>query len=417
MLREFILACGLSAATALSAPANSTGPIPPSQDPFYTAPPGFQSAHPGEVLRIREAPGNLTTVYNTSKKAYNVLYRTTDSNYMPTWGVTTLFTPKTTNGSQALLSYQIPYNAPNVDQSPSYALYSPTFSDSLIGDDIINGLSNGWAVNVPDFEGPLAAFGCAVQEGHATLDSVRAVLSLSESGLSTKDGQPPVALWGYSGGSIASEFAAELQVQYAPELKFAGAALGGLPTNLTEGPIVANKGYFAGLVPLIFLGWSKQHPDFNTYLHSKVKQSGPYNASTFFSITGPTEAFPEFAYQDMFQFFTNGEAFIQDPTVYHITNTDTFMGLHGVPQMPLFIYKAIADELAPIAGSDALVERYCQVGANIVYQKNTIGGHLAEEYNGDAGALAFLKSVLGGSYKHTGCTYQTVAQNVSDSPL
>jgi Secretory lipase len=71
---------------------------------------------------------------------------------------------------------------------------------------------------VPDYEGPLASFGLGVQAGHATLDSVRAVLSLE---CSCKP-DAPYAMWGYSGRSIASEFAAELQVQYAPELNFSG---------------------------------------------------------------------------------------------------------------------------------------------------------------------------------------------------
>jgi hypothetical protein len=41
-------------------------------------------------------------------------------------------------------------------------------------------------------------------------------------------------MWGYSGGALASEWAAELQVQYASEMDFAGAALGGLTPNVTS---------------------------------------------------------------------------------------------------------------------------------------------------------------------------------------
>jgi len=67
--------------------------------------------------------------------------------------------------------------------------------------DIAEALSRGWWVNVPDFEGPLASFGAGVQEGHATLDSVRAVLS---AGLGV-DMDSRYAMWGYSGGSLASE--------------------------------------------------------------------------------------------------------------------------------------------------------------------------------------------------------------------
>jgi len=40
-------------------------------------------------------------------------------------------------------------------------------------------------------------------------------------------------MWGYSGGSVATEFAAELSVQYSPEMEFAGAVLGGVVPNIT----------------------------------------------------------------------------------------------------------------------------------------------------------------------------------------
>ena len=101
----------------------STPFLPPSQDPFYTAPPGYQSSPPGAVLRVRLAPG-LTSVIGNTSAAYNILYRTTDSNYQPSWAVTTLYVPlvigggnatnaTTSNSSSvapgsALLSYQVP---------------------------------------------------------------------------------------------------------------------------------------------------------------------------------------------------------------------------------------------------------------------------------------------------------------------
>ena len=93
------------------------------------------------------------------------------------------------------------------------------------------------------------------------------------------------------------------------------------------------------------------------------------------------------------------------------------MGFHGVPQMPLLIYKAIADEITPINDTDLLVESYCSVGANIVYERNTVGGHIAEETNGDARALQWLGQVLTGTYDHKGCTVKDVSLNVTDSPV
>lgn len=86
---------------------NATEPIPPLQDPWYTAPRGFEKKRPGAVLRIREAPGNLSSLATNSSAAYNILYRTTNSRYQPDWAVTTVFVPAVP--VPALLSYQIPY--------------------------------------------------------------------------------------------------------------------------------------------------------------------------------------------------------------------------------------------------------------------------------------------------------------------
>ena len=146
-------------------------PLPPSQDPFYTAPAGYESTAPGTILRIRTAPGNLTAVTGNCSASHNIVYRTTNSRYEPAWAVTTLFTPSSNakNGS-ALLSYQIAYDSADVDASPSYTLYNDTGNSF----DISTALSKGWYVNVPDFEGPLASFTLGVQAGHATLDSIRA---------------------------------------------------------------------------------------------------------------------------------------------------------------------------------------------------------------------------------------------------
>lgn len=250
---------------------HSSGPLPPSQDPFYTAPEGFELASPGTILRLRHDPGNITAAVASTSAAYNILYRTTDTRYRPAWAVTTLLIPKaplegrcetgnttTTNTKQrqsALLSYQVPYNCADVDYSPSCRL-ATDYAAPLAGgppstDDVEQALARGWYVNVPDFEGPLAAFFSGPQEGHAVLDSVRAVLSWDGfPGSSSSSGEETrYALWGYSGGSVASAFAAELQGSYAPELAFAGMAVGGTIPNVTTpyNNLLATP--FAGLLP------------------------------------------------------------------------------------------------------------------------------------------------------------------------
>lgn len=380
--------------------------LPPSQDPFYTAPTNFAAAAPGAILRVREAPGNLTSVIANSTAAYNILYRTTDSNYNATWSVTTLLIPKT-GGKDSLLSYQIPYDSADVDASPSYAMYAGPPADIALA------LGQGWYVNVPDYEGPLAAFTAGVQSGHATLDSVRAILN-SEYGLVS---DAKYAMWGYSGGALASEWAAELQVQYAPELEFAGAALGGLTPNVTSVLETVNGKIEAGLIPAGILGISVQNPAARAYIVSQLKTSGPYNATKFLSATNFTlvEEVGAFANEDISNYFINGNESLTNPVSTALTNRDGIMGYHGVPQMPIFAYKAIADEVSPIADTDTLVDRYCGVGANIWYQRNTVGSHTLEAVNGDARAFEFLTAVFDGFYHRTECLIENVTVDVSMS--
>jgi hypothetical protein len=397
----------LALLSVISAAPTPTNPLPPSRDPFYTAPDGFEHATPGEVLRVRTAPGNLTTLVANTSQAYHVLYRTTDSRYHASWAVTTLFLPLSNSTSDALLSYQIPYNSPNIDESPSWAYYAGQNSwnsDQFI--DVEWALGRGWFVNVPDFEGPLAAVIAGPQEGHAILDSIRAVKSLSF-GLAP---EARVALWGYSGGSLASEFAAEMQVQYAPELQISGIALGGLVDNATDALDHVNGAPLAGLISVGLLGLTAQFPEVRAFIVDQLTDNGPYNKTTYLaSLKSPLiEVFAIFANQTMWNYFRDGRDILYSPLLSPLLHTETTLGSHGVPQVPLFIYKAIHDEVTPIEGTDDLLQRYCRYGANIWYQRNTVGGHLSEIPNGKPSATQFLQDVLDGRYEHEGCTVEDV---------
>lgn len=92
------------------------------------------------------------------------------------------------------------------------------------------------------------------------------------------------------------------------------------------------------------------------------------------------------------------------------------MGLHGVPSMPVFAYKAIQDGISPVEDTDELVGKFCESGANILYQRNTVGTHGQEAVNGDADATAFLDAVLTGAfgefYNTEGCEVVNVTNQV-----
>ena len=319
--------------------------------------------------------------------------------------------PKKTDGKE-LLSYQVPYNTPDVDFSPSYAFYSNPIPDIGLA------LGRGWYVNVPDHEGPYAADGVAVEQGYATLDSVRSVLAKGF-GLRT---DVRYVMWGYSGGSIASEFAAELQLQYAPELQFSGMALGGLPPNLTQVWEVSNESPFSGIIVLPLLGITNVYPEARKVLLDALKPDGPYNRTYFVSAENMSaeEGFAAFAGQDIWKYFVHGKAFLSTTTFRKILNDNIYMGYHGVPQIPIFMYKAIHDEVAPIDGVDEIVHKYCNDGVDIWYERNTVGGHVAEMTNGDGRAFEALSAFFDGTYAEeyqaNGCTVKNVTVAITTSP-
>lgn len=403
----------------------SSTPLPPSQDPWYTAPEGYENEEPGTVLRVRPAPGNLTSIVGNASATYNILYRTTDSRYNATWAVTTLYVPKLGTNStaarlfnqSAMISYQVPYDSADVDASPSYTAYGSG------GTDLFNqALGLGVFLNVPDYEGPLASFTAGVISGHATLDSIRAVLSL---GLGLNSSSSRVALWGYSGGALASEWASELAVQYAPDLmkSVKGAAIGGITPNITAVLDAITGNDAAGLGPSAILGITSQYPEVQEYVISKLKTDGPQNKTGFLAAENFTVAQAGAAYEglDIYDFFTNGKGLLREPQVKKVINRDGIMGYHGVPQWPIFAYQAVNDEISPIENTDKLINRYCEVGANILYQRNSVGTHSQEFVLSAAPAIQWLATVLTGQYasvyKTEGCTVQNVTRNSTALPF
>lgn len=394
-------------------------PLPPSEDPFYTAPPGFESFSPGTVLRIRNDPSNITTVVNGAA-AYNILYRSTDARYNPSWAVTTLLIPHSnliaTDSAPHLVSYQIAYNSPDVDASPSYllsTLYKTAFTASP-ADDVAEALARGWYVNFPDFEGPLAAFCAGPQEGFAVLDSIRAILSQNQ--LADWE-NARYAMWGYSGGSLATFFAAELQASYAPEMKFAGAAIGGLPSNVTQVIDLANNSPIAGLMVSVLLGVTAQFPKARNYLIDNLKTEGPFNATAFLAGLGYNllEYVTAYQGQDIYKYFVDGVDILRAPELVRVFGNNAVPTYHGIPRMPLFAYHAISDKLTPIGPADLHIKRYCDVDVDVLYQRNTLGGHDEEGINGRTRALEWLTRWLNGDNDKviTGCTVETVTVGAS----
>lgn len=245
-----------------------------------------------------------------------------------------------------------------------------------------------------DYEGLHAEYAAGFQSGHAVLDSLRVALSEGPKVGLAKDAR--YALMGYSGGSLASGWAAALQPSYAPELHFEGAALGGTVPNITSVLDAVNMGPFGGLAFGFMTGISRAHPNFTKWFDENLL---PATKAEFRDIArgcniGETS---KGGFKDFFSYFKNGRESFYDTVPQSVLNWDGQLGVFGVPTIPLFIYKAIGDEVSPVQDSDQLVEKYCKAGATIEYQKNLIGEHLSEDFTGSANALEWISHRLAGT--------------------
>lgn len=112
-------------------------------------------------------------------------------------------------------------------------------------------------------------------------------------------------------------------------------------------------------------------------------------------------------------------AILYYPGLKKILLSNGIAGYHCVPDIPVFVYHAVKDQVNSIAEVDDLVERYCGVGANILYQRNSRGGHVTEAMNGNSMAFEWLRDVLTGTYgdkyNSTECTVQKISVG-ADTP-
>ncbi|WP_353942260.1 lipase family protein [Streptomyces sp. HUAS MG91] len=255
-----------AAATQSSAPAAA-------DDSFYTydgsAP--LASYAPGTVLKTRTLQYHVLGI-PTPVKAIQLLYRTEDAQGRPSAGVTSVVRSPNGDGGKAV-SYQSFYDSLNPEDSPSRAIAG----DVSLGGLIANGeslllvplLLSGYNVVIPDSEGQNADFAAGPEYGTNTLDSIRAASSAPETGLNA---DTRIGLAGYSGGAIATHWAAALAPSYAPDVnrRLVGFAEGGLlvaPAHNLK--YIGGSSLWAGVAPMAVLGAARAYDiDFEPYLNS-----------------------------------------------------------------------------------------------------------------------------------------------------
>src|SRR4029077_20888027 len=124
-------------------------------------------------------------------------------------------------------------------------------------------LAQGNAVAIPDAEGPDSEYLADAMEGHAVLDSIRAVEQFKPAEVSGT--KTPVAMIGYSGGASDTAAANELQPAYAPELNLVAVAAGGVPAGTYENFQYLDGSIGAGVLMAVSIGIDRAYPELDLY--------------------------------------------------------------------------------------------------------------------------------------------------------
>ena len=204
-------------------------PLVPTTNPFYRWRGSLRHDAPGTVLRTRSVTATRAAA-STPVKVTQLLYVTTDELGHRSVSVATVVHPldKAPSATAPLVSYQAAYDALGAQCEPSYTFPLTMQHETVPAPIPLQYAAEGYNVVTSDYEGEDLAYGAGQQSGYETLDAIRA----AEKWLGVPETSTPVGMVGYSGGSIATEFASELARTYAPTLDIVGVAEGGIPVDL-----------------------------------------------------------------------------------------------------------------------------------------------------------------------------------------
>ena len=321
-------------------------PLLPTDDPFYRPPAGFQHAGPGTVLRSRDIEVAFLGLIPQPLTATQLLYRTTDMHGNPEAAVTTVIVPAEVAPGQTcpLLSYQCAIDAVSSRCFPSYALRrrakalgSLAQLELLL---VVAALAEGWAVSIPDHEGL----------------------------------QGTIALWGYSGGGLASAWAAEMSGGYAPELDIVGAVLGSPVGDLGNTFRRLNGGALSGLPAMVVAALVHAYPGLDRVIKEHTNAEGRALLDSLKTMT-TVGAVIRMAGKNMGDYLDEPlEDILSTPEVSHVFE-NIKLGA-AVPVPPVLIVQAVHDYLIDVKDIDVLADAYSAGGADVSYHRDAFNEHM-----------------------------------------
>ena len=223
---------------------------------------------------------------------------------------------------------------------------------------------------------------------------------------------------GYSGGSIATEFASELAPRYAPKLRIVGVAAGGVPVDLAHNlRYVDGSAVWASATPAILIGTARAFGiDLDRY-------ASAYGRTVFAAVGGECIAqylgkYPGLRISQLFApGFTD---YLRVPAFATVVNR-LIMGRSGTPRGPMLLGVGNADGTGDgvmVANDVAgLAHEYCGRGVNVTFHEYVGDDHEQAAPPFLLAAVPFLQSRLNGRSVPNGCASVPKGNSLAPLPL
>jgi hypothetical protein len=403
------------------APAMAIATLQPKDDPFYsyTGSTPLDSTAPGTVLKTRSFRYHIFG-FPTLLETTQLLYRSTSQTGNPTVNVTSVIQPPIQFDKTKVISYQSAYDSLNRNDEPSYAISGGLRLGGLIPhvEAAVFGpfIAEGYTVIVPDTEGQRADFAVGPEYGMNTLDSIRAALNSS-----TIPSDAKVAMLGYSGGAIATEWAAELAPKYAPGVneRLIGAAIGGVLVDPAHNlHYVEGTGFWAGVMAMALVGIVRAF-EIETELAQYLSPNGAriFHEMQTASIIDVLGHYPGLKWEDLVvREYPTPESL----PVYVRCANQLIMGTGGTPTIPLFIGQGANGKLEGTPGNKkgigagdgvmiagdvrTLARDYCTKGTKVYYEEYKALSHIWSVPIWLPNAIAWIKQCFAGVPARENCS-------------
>ncbi len=374
-------------------------------DAFYAKPSrqALGAVAPGTVLRVREIDPKAHFVFDMNARAWQLMFRSTDSKGQPVASVTTvLVPPNAPSQDRVLVSYQVAYDALTLRCAPSQSLVRGRSLEQL---QIDSALRQGWVLSIPDYEGLDSHWGAARNSAHGVLDAVRAAQGFAPLGLPGANTR--VGLIGYSGGGLATAWAAQLAPDYAPELKLVGASAGGVPIDLANVARKVDGGFFSGLYLTMVVALSRAYPEIpvDAYINDRgramIDKANDACVGQF--LTGARETLLAFPFERMGDYVKVPDL-LAEPPVRKVIEENR-LGAKA-PKVPMHVYQARYDQVMPRDDVEQWVSDVCKAGTPVQY-RNFISAHITGMAVGFPAARDFLVDRFAGKPAPSTCPPET----------